>query len=97
MSSIPRFSLTDLTRSAVAAHQLALLTRHGKPTLAVLPVDVLHDLLRIAEHSVGLVQQPDLLQVSGVLHTTQHTGLINEAFWLSACLLELDGEAERNS
>ena len=100
MSSIPRFSLTDLTRSAaalqtaVAAHQLALLTRHGKPALAVLPVDMLHDLLRIAEQSVGLLQQPDLLQVSAVLHTTQQTGLIDQALWLTACLQELAGPAE---
>jgi hypothetical protein len=100
MSSIPRFSLTDLIRSAaalqtaVAAHQLALLTRHVKPALAVLPVDVLHDLLRIADQAVWLVQRPDLLQVSAVLHTTQHTGLIDEALWLTACLQEQADQAE---
>ena len=103
MSSIPRFSLTDLTRSAaalqtaVAAQQLALLTRHGKPALAVLPVEVLHHLLRIAEQAAGLVHQPDLWQASAVLHTTQQTGLADELPWLLKCLKELAGEAEQNT
>ncbi len=103
MSSIPRFSLTDLTRSAaglqmaVATHRLALLTRHGKPALAVLPVEVLHHLLRVAEQAAGLVHQPDLLQAGAVLHTTQQTGLVDEIPWLMKCLKELAGETEQNS
>ena len=100
MSSLPRYSLTDLTRSAVAlqtavaTHRLALLTRHGKPALAVLPVDLACDLLRVAEQSVGLVQQPDLLQVSAVLQTTQQTHLINAAAWLRTCLQDMADESE---
>lgn len=103
MTSIPRFSLTDLTRSAaalqtaVAAHQVALLTRHGKPALAVLPVDVLHHLVCIADQAVGLVHQPDLLQASAVLSATQHTGLTDELPWLRKCLNELVDETEQNS
>ena len=103
MSSIPRYSLTDLTRSAaalqtaVAAHRLALLTRHGKPALAVLPVDLACDLLRVAEQAAGLVHQPDLLQAGAVLSTTQHTGLADEIPWLRKCLNELSGETEQTS
>jgi hypothetical protein len=98
MSTIPRFSLTDLTRSAaalqtaVAAHHLALLTRHGKPALAVLPVDLACDLLRVADQAAGLVQRPNLLQASAVLQATQHSGLISAAPWLRSYLQELARE-----
>ena len=81
MSPIPRLSLTDLTRStaplqnALAAHRLAVLTRHGKSAFAVVPISDLLQLLRIAEQAVGLVVRPDLLQVCAMLTTTQQTRL----------------------
>ena len=101
MSPIPRISLTEVNRSsallqtALTDHQLVFLTRYGKPALAVLPVEVLSQLLRIAEQAIGLVNQPNLLQVCAVLTTTQQTGLAADAGWLSACLNDLSHETRQ--
>ncbi len=101
MSPIPRISLTEVNRSsallqaALTDHPLVFLTRYGKPALAVLPVEVLSQLLRIAEQAIGLVNQPNLLQVCAVLTTTQQTGLAADAGWLSACLNDLSHETRQ--
>ena len=99
MSPIPRISLTEVNRTSAALQTaltdqpLVFLTRYGKPALAVLPVEVLHQLLRVAEQAVGLVRQPDLLRVSAVLTTTQQTGLPTDAEWLTECLNDLAADA----
>ena len=73
--------------------RLALLTRHGKSASAVVPINDLLQLLRVAEQAVGLVYRPDLLQVYAMLTTTQQTRLLADAEWLVKCLREFaDGD-----
>ena len=100
MPPIPRLSLTDINRNsavlqtAMRNQPVVFLTRYGQPALAVLPVEVLSQLLRVAEQAIGLVSRPDLLQVCAVLTTTQQTGLPADAGWLAACLKDLTNSAE---
>ena len=102
MPSIPSVSLTDLNRSvsilqaALEQQPLAVLTRYHKPTFAVMPLSVAHQLLQIAEQAARLRQQPDVLQLSEILLTIRQLPLLAEAGWLADCLNHLPVDSDES-
>jgi hypothetical protein len=96
MSFINIFSLTTLNRNTavlrtgVTAQRVVVLTQHGRASLAVVQVELLQQLLTIAEQAAALLQQPDIRQLTHVVTQFENTSLLADRATLAAQLAELN-------
>ena len=96
MSTINIFSLTTLNRNtavlrtAVTDQRVVVLTQHGRASLAVVQVELLQQLLSVAEQAAALLQQPDVRQLTHAVAQFENTSLLADRAALAARLAELN-------
>ncbi len=95
MSTLQVISMTALTRNPAVlrpvlnAHEPMLLSQHGRAALAVIPVELLEQLLTVAEQAAALLHQPDLRQLSRSLKNFETVALLADPAALRRQLLDL--------
>lgn len=95
MPSLQVISMTALTRNPAAlrpalnAHDPILLSQHGRAALAVIPVELLEQLLTIADQAAALLHQPDLRLLSRSLKNFEVVPLLADHDAVRRQLLDL--------